>query len=529
MTYRFLQTSAIGIALLAILLFAGIRYRLRSMPLERDEGEYAYVGQLMLDGIPPYGSSYTMKLPGTAAAYAVFMKLWGEKPGAIHFGLLVMNIATALLLFLLCRRLYGDVAAGVAAAAYALLSTTSNVLGLAAHAAHFVVFAAIIGLLVLQKAISSSRIWILIVSGLLFGVAGLMKQPGFVFLAFGALYLLWADRSRPLPARLTRVALFSLAGVLPFAALCLLLFKLGVFHKFWFWVFTYASQYGSEVNRAYALYSFKRAIQLVVLPLWWFWGFAVVGLTAPLWCKRARQHAFFITLLLLLSFLGVSSGFYYREHYFVLLLPVVAMLIGVAVSCATDKLMALRSGKVLAALPLAVFMAAFWFGLAAQWDFFFRVDPMTAVGSIYWSTPFTVAPDVAAYLRRLTPPDARIAVLGSEPEIYFYAHRRSATGYLYMYPLLESHKYVRQMQDQMIAEVEAANPEYLIYVDNPTSWAPTPPDMYVLDWVKRYLQQNCELVAVERGTSRAMHLPETDSMDPPLTSYNIYVYKRKGA
>jgi hypothetical protein len=38
--------------------------------LERDEGEYAYAGQLMLQGIPPYQLAYTMKLPGPFAAYA---------------------------------------------------------------------------------------------------------------------------------------------------------------------------------------------------------------------------------------------------------------------------------------------------------------------------------------------------------------------------------------------------------------------------------------------------------------------------
>ena len=38
--------------LLAILIFATIRWRLREIPLERDEGEYAYAGQLMLQGIP---------------------------------------------------------------------------------------------------------------------------------------------------------------------------------------------------------------------------------------------------------------------------------------------------------------------------------------------------------------------------------------------------------------------------------------------------------------------------------------------
>ena len=39
---------------LTVLFVLGVRVRLREMPLERDEGEYAYSGQLILQGIPPY-------------------------------------------------------------------------------------------------------------------------------------------------------------------------------------------------------------------------------------------------------------------------------------------------------------------------------------------------------------------------------------------------------------------------------------------------------------------------------------------
>jgi hypothetical protein len=42
-----------------------IRIRLLGIPLERDEGEYAYAGQLILQGIPPYKLAYNMKFPGT--------------------------------------------------------------------------------------------------------------------------------------------------------------------------------------------------------------------------------------------------------------------------------------------------------------------------------------------------------------------------------------------------------------------------------------------------------------------------------
>ena len=41
------------------------RLQLLNFPLERDEGEYAYAGQLILQGIPPYELAYNMKFPGT--------------------------------------------------------------------------------------------------------------------------------------------------------------------------------------------------------------------------------------------------------------------------------------------------------------------------------------------------------------------------------------------------------------------------------------------------------------------------------
>jgi len=44
-----------------------------------------------------------------------------------------------------------------------------------------------------------------------------------------------------------------------------------------------------------------------------------------------------------------------------------------------------------------------------------------------------------------TNPTDTIAVLGSEPEIYFYSHRISATGYIYTYPLMEPQRYAVQM------------------------------------------------------------------------------------
>jgi hypothetical protein len=40
------------LALVLLFNFA-VRWHLRELPLERDEGEYAYAGQLILQGVPP--------------------------------------------------------------------------------------------------------------------------------------------------------------------------------------------------------------------------------------------------------------------------------------------------------------------------------------------------------------------------------------------------------------------------------------------------------------------------------------------
>src|SRR5437773_6730461 len=111
-----------------------IRIRLLGIPLERDEGEYAYAGQLMLQGIPPYKLAYNMKFPGTYAAYAGIMSIFGQTTIGIHLGLLVVNAATVALVFFLGRRLVNSMTGIAAAASYAILSVSPSVLGFAGHA-----------------------------------------------------------------------------------------------------------------------------------------------------------------------------------------------------------------------------------------------------------------------------------------------------------------------------------------------------------------------------------------------------------
>src|SRR2546422_9439558 len=211
---------------IAVVVF--IRIHLLAIPLERDEGEYAYAGQLMLQVIPPYRLAYNMKFPGVYAVYAFIMWIFGESSVGIHLGLLIVNIASIVIVFLLARRLIGLIAGIAAAASYTILSASPSVLGLAAHATHFVMLPILLGALVLLKP-GLTKKKMVFVSGILFGAGLLMKQPAIFFICFGATYLLFRDWRARLTFRQTllRNALFITASVLPLAGTAFWLWRAG--------------------------------------------------------------------------------------------------------------------------------------------------------------------------------------------------------------------------------------------------------------------------------------------------------------
>src|SRR2546422_4297128 len=156
--FRILQRHRAWLVLaLVLLLGAFVRFRLSEMPLERDEGEYAYAGQLLLQGIPPYRLAYNMKFPGIYGAYALVMLLFGQTAAGIHLGLLLVNAASILLMFFLGRKLLDLNGGLIAATTFVVLSSSVSVLGLAAHASHFVVLAALGGTLLLLRAVESQE------------------------------------------------------------------------------------------------------------------------------------------------------------------------------------------------------------------------------------------------------------------------------------------------------------------------------------------------------------------------------------
>jgi hypothetical protein len=505
-----------------------IRIRLLGIPLERDEGEYAYAGQLILQGVPPYKLAYNMKFPGTYAAYAGIMSIFGQTITGIHLGLLLVNIATIAVIFFLGRRLVNSVAGIAAALSYAVLSVSPSVLGFAGHATHFVMFPVLAGSLLLLSQSDRYPEARLFASGLLFGLGLLMKQPAIFFVLFGALYLGFKTIRCRAKKTVLRIMIFGAGVTLPFAISCLLLWHAGVFNKFWFWTINYAWQYGSLVPAAEAPKIFFDSAKEVIGAGWALWLLAAIGIVMGLWSPGKRLSTFFLLGLLFFSALALCSGFYFRYHYFIFALPAVSLLAGMAISSLSDLLAARRLA--FRFVPLLLLGMALSLPVLRDKKFFFKVSPVKACRMIYPEAPFSESIRIAQYVREHTSPNDTIAVLGSEPQIYFYANRRSATGYIYTYGLMESQRYAQQMQEEMIREIERARPKYLISVVMRDSWLQQPQsDRLIFTWANEYTAQNYAVtgfVNIAQPDQAEYFFGNVPQSVPQLGNY-ILIYERK--
>jgi hypothetical protein len=173
-----------------------------------------------------------------------------------------------------------------------------------------------------------------------------------------------------------------------------------------------------------------------------------------------RSATLFLLGLLVSSFLAFSAGFYFRQHYYIFILPAVSLFAGIAVSAACE--LADRWARVWAPVmtiftlllvqftPFLLFCVALSQPVLAARKLYFEASAVEASHIVYGENPFPESVRIAEYLRDHTDVGDTIAVLGSEPQIYFYSKRHSATGYIYTYELMEPQSYQLEIQKEKI-------------------------------------------------------------------------------
>jgi len=255
------------------------------------------------------------------------------------------------------------------------------------------------------------------------------------------------------------------------------------------------------------------------------WAGAAIGMGLAF--SQRRATAWFLIGFFLAALVAIVPGFYFRGHYYVQVLPAVALLFGTAIQRAWEFPNPWRySAPVVAAIALAL-------PLIGERNYFFESSPAALVRSLYGPNPFLESVEVARYLRANSDVGDTIAVLGSEPEIFFYSQRRSATSLIYVYPLMERHQYAHEMQETMAREIEAAAPKFIVVVSVSTSWMKAPDsDTFILSWAKAFLKREYQLdgiadIVVEQSQSRYVWGASALTYRPQ-SDFVIRVYRRTG-
>jgi hypothetical protein len=143
--------------------------------------------------------------------------------------------------------------------------------------------------------------------------------------------------------------------------------------------------------------------------------------------------------------------------------------------------------------------------LLHQYRYLRTTSPEYVSHYVYGPNPFAESKIIANYIKQHSNSSDKIAVIGSEPEIYFYSQRRSATSMLYLYPLFETHKYADQMRSELISQVETSRPRYIVLVDVFTWVSHSPSETMIHDWISGYTINNYKkamIAEIDSGRSR---------------------------
>ena len=170
-------------------------------------------------------------------------------------------------------------------------------------------------------------------------------------------------------------------------------------------------------------------------------------------------------------------------------------------------------------------------GINNNTEYLFKEESKDISRRIYGLNPFVESEAIGDFIKKNTNKDDKILVLGSEPQIYFHADRVSATGFIYMYPMMEDHQFNLSMQEQLIAEVEASDPDVVVIVDVNKSWmrkSKSPSKLF--SWyLNKYSEDKYKLIgSVEIYSDATLYkFTPVALQNQPVSKYRVRILKKK--
>jgi hypothetical protein len=467
------------------LLFIALRWQQYDAPLIRDEGEYVYAAQLLGRGSLPYEHSFLQKPPMCIYSYALANLVapnvfWFPRIIAYAFA----GLAT-LVLGLIARINFGRGTA-VPVMWLATPMILLPALPMTIAVTEMFLLLPLLSLIALctwsQRHGSSSFHWFL--GGCLGAITLAYKYtviPIVLVVYVGWSVAEWHDSHDR--GRLLQRWFACLLGAVLSAAVAFLPFLLsdGGRHV---WECTV------EFNRAYAASSnFGFARLLPKLKMFCeCWPILFVLPCLLLIWRRSRMWLWFA--LFLAAWLATSGSYYIQ--YYVPLMPFWALLAGVALVQATERLAKKLSvspaglGRiVIAAVVISLCVPSFAPLIA-------RARTSQAFNAL---NPFPESQIVAKRIAALTSPNEFVYVAGSEPQLLAYAQRQSPTRFVIAYPMMIPSRLAVRFQQEAIQDLERRPPALIVVARSNTSWLKQPgTPMDFADYLQSLLETRYERV-----------------------------------
>ncbi len=449
--------------LVIVVVFVSLRINLISIPLDRDEGNFGYTGQVILDGGIPYRDVYDHKPPVVFYLYAAALMLFPPTPTGIHIFLHLYNLMTLVVIFLAVKMYTGRLRSALwAALVFGVFSSVPSIQGFTASSEMLMLLPVCLGLLFAVAAVRRHRLAYAFLSGLSAAVACWTKQTGIFLGCFLLLFIVMSHLTgKPPENRNIGLAVRSgLVWLLGFTTVSLLIVTYfsyqGVLDEFFYWSFVHGYYYSSAISSNY-LPVLKRLgdvlagnAPLFVLSL----AFLVPGLFKKL------PGAVFAAGFLFFSLAATVPGYAYR-HYLAQLAPALAVAGGIGIVFWEDKFSFGRSKPLCLAVVLLLLVG--W-PLTAHYDYYFNRSPDAFLRRFFGTNLFPESIKIAEFIQRRTMKGSTVFIAGSEPQILMYAERKSATGFVMVYPLTWSFPRYMEFQRQAWREIQSNTPEMIVLV-----------------------------------------------------------------
>jgi len=409
-------------AWLGIILFT-VAIRLPSLlhprPID-SEAMYSVVANEIVDGGRPYADAVERKPPLLFWTYAVVFKIAGKfNWKALHIVALVWTLCAMVGLYVIGRELFDRNAGLIAAFFYSVFQpwwTWKNL----TFDSEMLMNLPIIWAWAIAFGRGSSRLRPeLFLAGALLGVAFLLKQPAAIAAVPLGIYLLLpcyrASRGFTPTNSIIQATMLTLGFFAALGLVSIVLWKQGIVHEAFYWTI-------ADHDLPHVFWQ-KGIVNTLIflgtcLPLL-FGAIMACRDKSEIWTGKMAERTALLGLLAA-SAIGAAAGGRFYPHYYVQLIPPLALLAASYYARLWSRtiqpphwLLRPRVTYAWLAVTIIAFSIKHWTGLA----------------------PRRVPSEAGRYLFTHSDPADRIFVWGQSPEIYLDAHRRPACRYITTFPL----------------------------------------------------------------------------------------------